>query len=188
MNLLKPYVIFLFFSFFLFGCSKPNLQSSDEHLLTQKGEKALVFIRIKEFKDWIDNWGPIVFMWRDFNSGGEYKYDRGYLEFSEEASKEGWIYWMLEPGIYYISITFNNNIYREKNPLFSLNVPDNKPVIYAGTLDFEHPVENEENLARAFALQAIDTQTFHLELLSPHKSKTLIFRTPKSRVKELMDG
>ena len=64
-------------------------------------------------------------------------------------------------------------------------MPNDRPVIYAGTLDQSYIVQNEENLAKEFASQVIGMQPLHVELMAPYASETLIFRTPKSRLKEL---
>jgi len=173
-------LLFVFFSFSISGCYKPGLPSSDEQDALSSGDLSLVFFRERDLSSLNRVWYGIRSF--DYWIPGEWGPHYRRRQFSENASKAGWFYWLFEPGIYYLTLHHED---AEKNRTYSLNVPNDRPVIYAGTLDQSYIVQNEENLAKEFASQVIGMQPLHVELMAPYASETLIFRTPKSRLKEL---
>ena len=63
------------------------------------------------------------------------KPDIALLSPSSEARRQGWIYYVLPPGSYYLTVYDNMDRGDSLAPGFLLSVSGKKPLVYAGTLD-----------------------------------------------------
>ena len=63
------------------------------------------------------------------------KPDLALLSPAAEARRQGWIYYVLPPGSYYLTIYYNMDRGDSLAPGFLLSVSGKQPLVYAGTLD-----------------------------------------------------
>ena len=58
-----------------------------------------------------------------------------FISPSAEARRQGWIYYVLPPGKYYLTVYDKMDKKGSLAPGFLLSVAGDKPLVYAGTLD-----------------------------------------------------
>jgi hypothetical protein len=63
------------------------------------------------------------------------KPDTAFISPSAKARRQGWIYYVLPPGSYYLTVYDNMDKGASLAPGFLLSVSGEKPLVYAGTLD-----------------------------------------------------
>jgi hypothetical protein len=206
-------VLFLIFCV-LTSCVYNRSPSKSEFLDITEGQKSLVLLRVT--CDYAGE-SPVesssgciageTIAMGDFDTGGELEQIDFLKSFSPETSKQGWAYWVLEPGIYYIgfqalrtSDVFTHiKKWRYVQP-FRFDIQTDSSVVYIGTMHLQcsstwnllgaknctsilsQVVRNEEALAQKLVsenLKAMGNPT--TVLMQRHTEKTYIFRTPKSK-------
>lgn len=146
----------------------------------------------------------------DFSTGGKIR-PSAQRFLSKDTRKNGWTYLLLEPGIYYLAphAPQNENAFaydaswKTTQPCWRVDVPNETPVIYAGTLfvpgkglwqifggrrmsvfDTERfEVRNEPALATAIHQEWLkDLGTLSTQLVQPHSpSEPITLETPRGR-------
>ncbi|WAC08514.1 MAG: hypothetical protein OS130_04785 [Thermodesulfobacteriota bacterium] len=130
------------FLMFLFGCATPgsNLGINVKEV-TQEKRKSVVLFRCSAKIDSQKNEGSGRFYWVIATCDNLYSSTNNlnFYDFpSAEARKDGWVYFMLEPGTYYLEVspkvdTLKNSHYFTPDS-FWFSVPQGNKVIYIGTL------------------------------------------------------
>jgi hypothetical protein len=135
--------------------------SSSETVVNQF-PKAVVLMRIQctidnqpaePFIKFSLNADPILYFGlSSFETGGEPVFT-GSKFLSEETRREGWTYFMLSPGIYYLSVlgpdsslisimgSTDSGEYIKKAPRWKLDIPENTSRVYVGTLELKGKVD-----------------------------------------------
>ncbi len=151
----------LFCLMMLGSCMPSAVMNSKDKAALASGEKALVLVRIQctvdnqPYKPFISpsfTVDPIfAFGLGTFETVGEPKYAiHGFL--SQKARQDGWIYFLLSPGIYYLAVLGPDSSVISKNdsthyhrhaPRWRLDVPENTKLIYVGTLHFSGKMERK---------------------------------------------
>ena len=206
----------LFFSFWVVAsCAFNKPPTKGEYLAIKEGQKSLVLLRVTgeiTGESTIDAFSSfaadenINIAVGDFETGGSLKRIENQKFLSAKTRKQGWIYFFLEPGIYYLGFQgprmTTPNIYEAqwgKVQRYRIDIQPDSPVVYIGTMHLqcrsgwdpfgtkcEHidsqVVKNEEALAQKLVSENLKTmgqpKTALMEL---HTGKTFIFRTPESQ-------
>lgn len=206
----------LFLSFWVVASCAFNIPpTKDEYLAIAEGQKSLVLLRVTgeiTGESTIDAFSSfaadenINIAVGGFETGGALKRIEDQKFLSAKTRKQGWIYFFLEPGIYYLGIQgprmTTPNIYEAqwgKVQRYRIDIQPDSPVVYIGTMHLqcrsgwdpfgtkcEHidsqVVKNEEVLAQKLASENLKTpgrpKTVLMEL---HTEKTFIFRTPETQ-------
>ena len=126
------------------------------------------------------------------------------LSLSADSLAKGWIYMILPPGLYYLSVQPPGHIYRKERfqsgPRWTFEIPENTAVAYIGSLYFPaeegwdiyfltsvvwsmdvcgSQIRNEEAQAKKLAAEHLgDLGPFKTVLMEPHKTDTFYLRTP----------
>ncbi|MGD8494116.1 MAG: hypothetical protein PVF71_14640 [Desulfobacterales bacterium] len=143
----------------------------------------------------------------DFESGGALKPVFLPKLLTAETGKQGWTYFMLEPGIYYIGFqgqrrtdAFTYSAQWENVQRYRFDIQPDSPVVYIGSIHFEcrsdwflfgakyccfienHIIKNEEALAQELVSENLkEMNRPKTALMQLHTNETLIFRTPKPK-------
>ena len=144
----------LFFSFWVVAsCAFNKPPTKGEYLAIAEGQKSLVLLRvtgeitgesaIDAFSSFAadENFNIAV---GDFETGGALKRIENQKFLSAKTRKQGWIYFFLEPGIYYLGfqgprMTTPNN-YKEqwgKVQRYRIDIQPDLPVVYIGTMHLQ---------------------------------------------------
>lgn len=141
----------------------------------------------------------------NFDTGGELKQIVPLKSFSAETLKQGWIYWVLEPGIYYIGFqgqrrtdAFTYDAQWKHVKRYRIDVQPDSPGVYVGTMHLEcrsdwflfgakyccfidnQIVRNDETQAQKLVSENLKEMSRPITaLMQLHTEKTLFFRTPK---------
>jgi hypothetical protein len=131
------------------GCAVYRMPSEKQLAAVKEGRKAIVLVRVtcdvngtpyeafSRFDLPDDN---IALGIGSFETGGEV--EQKIIPFlSEQTKKDGWTYFVLEPGIHYLAAlpprrtnVKNYAAQFHDAQLFRLDIPDGTPLVYAGTL------------------------------------------------------
>ena len=196
------------------GSTVPLTQSDDSALASSK--KSLVLLRItceitreskvEPVQGCITGENANMAM-GDFETGGVLKPILFPKFLSAETGKQGWTYFILEPGIYYLGVQGQRrtdaktyNLKWEQVQRYRMDVPPDSPVVYAGTLHLEcrsdwflfgakyccfidsQVVKNEEALAQQVVSETLKaTGRPKTVLMKRHAQETLIFGIPKPK-------
>lgn len=143
----------------------------------------------------------------DFETGGALKPIILPKFLSVETGKQGWTYFILEPGIYYLGFqgqrrtdAFTYAAQWENVQRYRIDIQPDTPVVYIGTIHLQcrsdwflfgakyccfidhQVIKNEEALAQELISENLKTiGPPKTTLMQLHTDKTLIFRTPKPK-------
>jgi len=132
----------------LFSCTTTILPSAKDYELINSGKRSILIIRIicevegesyEVFRHAVsdDNIGLAL---GGFETGGEL-HRKIPAHLSSQTRKDGWLYFVLEPGFHYLAIqpprrsdvwSYENSFKRA--PLWRLDIPPQTRIVYAGTL------------------------------------------------------
>lgn len=205
----------LFFSFWVVtSCAFNKPPTKGEYLAIKEGQKSLVLLKvtgeitgesaIDAFSSFAadENFNIAV---GDFETGGALKRIENQKFLSAKTRKQGWIYFILEPGIYYLGFqgprwtdVFTYEAQWENVQRYRIDIQPDSPVVYIGTMHlqcrsawnllgvkncahiYSQVVKNEEVLAQKVASENLKTTDRpKTVLMQLHTEKTLIFRTPE---------
>lgn len=205
-------LMFLVFIGFATGCAVSGLPSEEKYAAIQAGKRAVVFLRVTaELRDGTQVGAFESFYHEDniglglggFDTGGEISgvYP---LFLSTKARKQGWVYFILEPGIYYLAFQGVRSTdllthYRKlkSTQRWRIDIPVGSRLVYVGTLhlkcrsrwyltggkkcDFIDAmvVKNQELLASKVAEEYLEDLALPQTLLMQPHSGTIILRKPK---------
>jgi hypothetical protein len=146
-RLLYP-AIFVILVILLSSCTTTVLPSAKDFELINSGKRSIVLIRIKceaegesyeVFRHFVGD-DDIGFALGGFETGGEL-HRKVPAHLSSQTRKDGWLYFVLEPGFHYLAIqpprrtdvwSYENSF--KNAPLWRLDIPPQTGIIYAGTL------------------------------------------------------
>jgi hypothetical protein len=143
----------------------------------------------------------------NFDTGGSLDIYVTQRFFSAQARKDGWLYFFLEPGIYYIGFqggrrtdAYTYNKRWEIVPKYRFEIESNTQVAYIGTMQlkcesawffsgqkwcnwiFGQHVKNEEILAKKLGSKHLPAlMPCSTTLMQLHTGKTMYFQVPKSK-------
>lgn len=137
----------------LFGCTSALLLNNKERATIDRGEKALVLLRVdcvvdgKPYEGLIPSLSkdPVVFFGLgSFDTMGEPRWTFPRFLSLDSATK-GWTYFLLAPGLYYLSVLgpetrtsgHLEKPLQEEAPRWKIEVPVAAKLVYAGTLRLE---------------------------------------------------
>jgi hypothetical protein len=140
-KILLPIFLILGWSILVNGCHfQTRLPSEAEHASIEQHTKVMVLIRLKAVVGGkaqekisfgtIDGKGGFGIRLASIDSGKSPKFVFGTSPTSE-ARRQGWIYLVLAPGSYHLTVVTDK---RRLVPDFLLHVPRDKKLVYAGTL------------------------------------------------------
>ncbi len=127
------------------GCVVIHAPSTADRLAVEQGEKAIVLLRVTAEMDQ-ERIGPfdqdstynnVNLALGGFETGGELRRVDSPNAFSKEAYRDGWVYFILEPGAHYLKVSppfFTSTTGRGEKPLWRFDVPLGSQVVYVGTL------------------------------------------------------
>ena len=194
----------------LAGCTMVRPITRDEELSIKRGDQVVVLLRITSVVEGVTDDHAL----QDVSIGlGSFdtvdKVARIHTRcFSEETRKQGWLFLVLEPEVYYLAFqgTRRTDVYTYDADLqtarkWRIDIPENASSVYIGTVhvrcrsdfyfferdhcDFidEVVVSNEEEVARMIAADHLPgigrPETILMKL---HDSPTIILRVPKSKM------
>jgi hypothetical protein len=187
------------------GCAMVNMPSEKEYEMIRSGKRSLVLLRIacnldemayevfsQDLMD--DNFGIAL---GSFETGGEMKQVMTTF-LSNQARKDGWIYFILEPGYYYFAIqpprrtdawTYASNF--DSIPLQKFYIPPKTQVIYVGTLYFE--CMGKKGLLGSSIISSCDRDSIIIKKEEDAASKLALeffseFEAPNTRLMEKHNG
>jgi len=208
----RPFILLPFFFLvnLLLGCS--TLPTSEEYNLVKAHQRAIVLLRItsiadskphKPFHGRLEGDLWIQMGLASFETGGELKWVTPPRFLSEATREEGWTFFVLKPGTYYLAVLppphgrMSVSVYEqwfERAPRWRFDVPLNAKTVYIGTLHISgHAVGkkmvsfyeqgmtvfNEEDLAKKIASEHIrDFEGLETALMKRHEGP-IILKTPK---------
>ena len=133
-----------------------------------------------------------------FETGGEVQFGPhifrdldphiGFL--STNSTKQGWFYYILKPGVYYLAFDFGRSspsVSQKSIQRWRIEIPDGSPLIYGGSIDVSYSSEyrlinvlkNEEALATKIASEYMPELGAPKALLLQRHSGPIIIRKPK---------
>lgn len=220
-------LLFLILIGFATGCAVSGLPSGEQYKAIQAGKRAVVLLRVTaELKDGTEvtaflndrldfgktlcglpcgaNIGDNISLGLgSFDTGGEVR-RTSHLYFSAKTHRQGWIYFILEPGIYYLAVqggrsTELTTYEREllSLPRWRIDIPTGSPITYAGTLHLKcqsawnimgtknciaidaMAIRNEEALAKTISTEYLLDLGPPQTILMQRHSGPIILRTPK---------
>lgn len=138
----------LFSIMLLAGCVTARLPTPEEKKAVKSGEMAIVLLKIEcidedgltfeSFPNFLYN---IWLALGSFETGGEPKLIHSLRFLSPESRREGWTFFVLPPGTYYMTFFASGHHFQElplywhsTTPRWRIDVPDNSNLIYSGTL------------------------------------------------------
>lgn len=143
--------VVLFFSILFSGCAISRLPSDEQYEMVKSGKRAIVLLRLtselegepyEPFPHYLtdDNFN---FYLGGFESGGRPRHVEWPVFLSDETRKDGWTYFVLEPGTYYFTVTPRKVredifLWPDYDPeylhhLYRFDLPPEK-IVYIGTL------------------------------------------------------
>jgi hypothetical protein len=198
----------------LVGCASTGLPTAIEKTAISTGEKAIVLLRAEcvigdqtpyqVFSNSLTD-DNVSFGLGSFETGGEPKRLEILRFLSPESRRNGWTYFILEHGTYYLAVypprrtdalSYQRGL--KNAPRWRIDVPRNAGLVYAGTLRFAGEsdrllfggrilksihmdtmsVANDEALARKLLIEHFPgLGEVHVVLLKPHKG-TIILHSP----------
>ena len=202
---LVPLVILIFL---LSGCATTGLPSPKNLELINSGKRSVVLLRItcdidgnpyKVFQSGLTADDPIGFGLGSFETGGK----PWFIEpkfFSDQTRKDGWMYLVLEPGLYYLAVQppYRYDSSFPTSHLWRLDIPPKVRFVYIGTLHLpsigenlnfgnirilsfiwdNSAIRNEEDTARKIAAEFLpELQPFKTMLIVKHEGP-IILKTP----------
>jgi hypothetical protein len=206
--------VLVFIFWMVAGCTFIKPPTKGDYLAVTEGQKSLVLLRVtckitdesavEPVQGCISDENANIAL-GDFENGGALKHNVFLKSLSAETREQGWIYSILEPGIYYLgfqgqrrtdAITYETqwqNVQR-----YRIEIQPDSPVVYIGTMHLQcrsawflfgakyccfidsQVVKNEEALAQKLVSEYLKTWGRpKTALIQLHTEKTLIFRTPK---------
>lgn len=194
------------------GCSTTALPTEKEHNAIQTGNQAFVLLRVTSEYDGqaYETFSPdgrIGLALGGFMTGGKVKHVDPLRYLSDKTRYEGWTYFVLDPGSYYLAVlpTRMTNIFTylaafKYAPRWRIDVPEDAKIVYAGTLHIpgvwkkfawssqyylvsfrkeDSSVLSEEELAQTVVTENLpDVFPLKTVLMRPHDDGPLILRTP----------
>ena len=211
-------IAILFFSFWVVaGCADFIPLTKIDYSAITEGQKSLVFLRVtceiesesavEPVRGCLDALGNNANMaMGDFETGGALKPIMPKF-LSAETGKQGWAFFILEPGIYYLGFqgqrrtdAFTYQSQWKKVQRYRIDIQPDSPVVYIGTMHlqchsewflsgakyccyiYSQVVKNEEALAQKLVSENLKTMgPPKTALMQLHTEKTFIFRTPKPK-------
>jgi hypothetical protein len=207
----------LFFIFWVIASCAYSipLTKSDYSAITE-GQKSLVLLRVtceipgesdvKPFQGFISDDNVNIAL-GDFETGGALKRMEIQKFLSAETRDQGWVYFILEPGIYYLGFqgqrrtdAFTYAAQWKNVQHYRFDIQPDSPVAYIGTMHLQcrsdwflfgakyccfidsQVVMNEEALAQKLVSENLKTMgPPKTALMQLHTEKTFIFRSPKPK-------
>ena len=208
--------VLFFICWVVVGCAYSMPPAKSDHSAITEGQKSLVLLRvtgeikgesaIEAFSSFLSD-GNFNIAVGDFETGGALKRIENQKFLSAKSRKEGWIYFILEPGIYYLGFqgprmtdVFTYEAQWENVQRYRIDIQPDSPVVYIGTMHFQcrsgwdpfglkncahidsQVIKNEEALAQELVSENLEKmgqpKTALMEL---HTGKTFIFRTPQPK-------
>jgi hypothetical protein len=138
----------LFSIMLLAGCVTARLPTPEEKKAVKNGEMAIVLLKIEcidedglTFESFPNSLYNIWLALGTFETGGEPKLIHSLRFLSPESRREGWTFFVLPPGTYYMTFFACGHHLQElppywhsTTPRWRIDVPDNSKLIYSGTL------------------------------------------------------
>lgn len=211
----KNLLTVLFFTFWILtSCVSIRPLAESELMAITEGRKSLVLLRVtcdiageptvESSAGCIAGENAAIAM-GNFDTGGALEQIVPLKSFSAKTSKQGWTYWVLEPGIYYIGFqgqrrtdAFTYNAQWNYVKRYRIDVSPDSPVVYIGTMHLEcssdwflfgakyccfidkQIVRNQETQAQKLVSEKLKEMSRPITaLMQLHTEKTLYFRTPK---------
>jgi hypothetical protein len=124
------------------GCAAIGAPSTGDRLAVERGEKTILLLRVTAEMDG-ERIGPFDHDLIDdnvnlglggFETGGEVRRVDSPNAFSREAYRDGWVYFILEPGTHYLAVAPPYRFVWGDAPRWRLDAPAGSQVVYAGTL------------------------------------------------------
>ena len=201
---------------FCTGCAYTMPPTKSDYSAITEGQKSLVLLRVtceitgesevEPVQGCISGENANMAM-GDFETGGMLKPIILPKFLSDETGKQGWTYFILEPGIYYLGIqgqrrtdAFTYKAQWENVQRYRIDIQPDSPVVYIGTMHLQcrsdwflfgakyccyinsQIVKNEEALAQKLVAENLKTMGRpKTVLMQPHTKKTFIFGTPKPK-------
>jgi hypothetical protein len=198
------------------GCAFSLPPSRSDYAAIGKGQKSLVLLRVtceitgedtgESIQGCITGENASMAI-GDFESGGALEPVFLPKMLTAETGKQGWTYFMLEPGIYYIGFqgqrrtdAFTYSARWENVQRYRFDIQPDSPVVYIGSIHFEcrsdwflfgakyccfidnHILKNEEKIAQEIVSDHLKNINYPTTaLMQRHTDETLIFRTPRSK-------
>ena len=200
--------IYIILIILLSSCATTGLPSPKNLELINSGERSLVLLRItcdidgnpyEVFQSGLTADDPIGFGLGSFETGGTPWFILPKF-LSNQTRKDGWIYLVLEPGLYYLAVQpplkYDSSF--PTSHLWRLDIPPKKKFVYIGTLYLPSTGENlafgnkrilsfirgnivvidEEDAARKIAAEFLpELQPFKTMLMVRHEGP-IILKTP----------
>jgi hypothetical protein len=160
------FAILIGFLILLNGCGTTvsNLNKKDNEAIAGGG-KSVVLLRLSAEIDTKRTEGPERFKAKIASiDTGQSPKDISHYDFpSAEAQKDGWVYFMLEPGTYYFGVSPKLDTWKDYNYFyhnyFWFHVPQGNQVIYIGTLSAACETKSgffSQQVDHCFEVQVID--------------------------------
>jgi hypothetical protein len=144
------------------GCALPYGLTTPEQATIKAGDRAVVLVHIQSTIDDqpldasnTPSSGPSLFFsygLGSFDTVGLPTFT-SFRYLSDQSARAGWIFFLLIPGIHYLAILGPDSSYVEgrvptyeelqKAPRWRIDVPEQVPCIYAGTLSFAGRIDGE---------------------------------------------
>ena len=195
------------------GCATVSPPAATELKAVQTGRTAIVLFRVTSEVDG-EPYEPFSHTLIDdniglalggFETGGKVEPVQSYRFLSKETRQQGWIYFILEPGTYYLAVQppRNTNAFTYASgfqyaPHWRIDVPTDARLVYAGTLHLPGSgqwvlfgsrrltsftaltVRNEEDLARKIASEHLAELGTPLTVpMQLYTGGPILLRTPK---------
>ena len=212
--------VLFFICWVVAGCAYMIPPTKSDYSAITEGKKSLVLLRVtceitgesavKAFKGFIgftsdDN---VEIALGDFETGGALEPIVIKKFLSAEIRDQGWTYFILEPGIYYLGFQgtrcstgyFDYKAQWKNVQCYRFDIQPDTPVVYIGTMHLQcrsdwfpfgakyccfidsRVVKNEEALAQKLVSENLKTMDpLKTALMQLHTEKTFIFRTPKPK-------
>ena len=162
---------FIILGVLLFSCTTTVLPSAKDYELINSGKRSVLVIRIicevegesyEVFRHAVsdDNIGIAL---GGFETGGEL-HRKIPAHLSSQTRKDGWLYFLLEPGFHYLAIqpprrsdvwSYENSFKRA--PLWRLDIPPQTSIVYAGT--FHIPIIKQKMLFGGVSIKSFITDS-----------------------------
>ena len=214
-NLTKISLLVFFFG--VFGGCAINLPPTRSDLSAiDQGQKSLVLLRVTCQISGEDGEAPTKgcitgenanMAIGDFESGGALKPIYLPKLLTAETGKQGWTYFILEPGIYYLGFqgqrrtdAFTYAARWQKVQRYRFDIQPDSPIVYIGSIHFkcrsdwfffgvkyccfidDQIVKNEEKVAQKIVSDNLKNINHpKTALMQRHTDETLIFRTPQPK-------
>jgi hypothetical protein len=210
----RRWVSFLLFSgllasfIYLVGCVSPTgLPKAGEMAAANAEEKAIVLLRVQctienEPQEPFRHYVPeIIFKLGSFETGGMPKQEQTLRFLTPESRRNGWTYFLLPRGIYYLTVNTRSYASTKGNaPIWRIDIPENAKLVYVGTLrltgwgerlffedgrnlrvllnDQTTVADDQELAVKLLAENFPGMGEVHIALMRRHENEPMIIRSP----------